>query len=553
MLVHLLRRARWALGIALCASAVGGLSKASLVALINRAFGAPQTELAKLGAVFVVLAVLIVGTHTLSEIFFVRLGQRAKAELATVLARKVADTAYPRLERQGSARGMTALIQDIDAVVLMFVELPFLTMHASVVAGCLLYLGMLSWQVLLLALSSILAGAVGFHFANSRSVRHLHIARSRQDDLSLHFRGLFDGAKELRLNQGRKHAYLSELLSRDIEEIRAHRSQSYVLSAFAHAWGNGVFLAFMGSVIFVFSRMFAVDDRVMSGYALIILYMIPPVGALLAAIPSVLAARVALQRLEQLSDQLPPEPGGDAPMVRSFRSISLRGVGHSYYREGEDSVFTLGPIDLTFRPGELVFLVGGNGSGKTTLAKLLTGLYAPERGTLCLDGKPLGEADRSSYRQLFSAIFSDFFLFESLLGFPAGAMDARAGELLRELQLDRSVQIKDGRFSTTALSQGQRKRLALLMAYLDDKPFCVFDEWAADQDPTFREVFYRKILPALQQKGKTVLAISHDDRYFALADRCIKLDYGRLLADDAADPAPTKRTVAIAAGAVLDQ
>ncbi|MGB8129136.1 MAG: hypothetical protein WCG81_05045 [Candidatus Angelobacter sp.] len=79
-----------------------------------------------------------------------------------------------------------------------------------------------------------------------------------------------------------------------------------------------------------------------------------------------------------------------------------------------------------------------------------------------------------------------------------------------------------------SLSQGQRKRLALLTAYLEDRPVYVFDEWSADQEPVFREVFYRHLLPALRDRSKTVVVISHDDRYFDVADRVIQLEYGRI-------------------------
>ena len=95
------------------------------------------------------------------------------------------------------------------------------------------------------------------------------------------------------------------------------------------------------------------------------------------------------------------------------------------------------------------------------------------------------------------------------------------------LQLDHKVRIEDGAFSTIHLSQGQRKRLALLTSYLEDRPIYVFDEWSADQEPMFREIFYRHLLPGLRAKLKTVVVITHDDRYFDAADRIIELDYGR--------------------------
>jgi putative ATP-binding cassette transporter len=214
----------------------------------------------------------------------------------------------------------------------------------------------------------------------------------------------------------------------------------------------------------------------------------------------------------------------------SFSRLELKGVIHTYHREQEDSHFVLGPIDLVFQPGELVFLVGGNGSGKSTLAKILAGLYVPEAGEIRLNDKVITDENRDEYRQLFSAVFADFYLFDNLLGLNNANLDAQAEEYLEQLHLHHKVKVRNGSLSTTAVSQGQRKRLALLTAYLEDRPFYLFDEWAADQDPYFKGVFYTQLLPDLKSRGKTVLVISHDDKYFDAADRIIKLDYGKLAA-----------------------
>jgi putative ATP-binding cassette transporter len=203
-------------------------------------------------------------------------------------------------------------------------------------------------------------------------------------------------------------------------------------------------------------------------------------------------------------------------------------VTHTFRTDTEDSDFILGPINLTFYPQELVFIVGGNGSGKSTLAKLITGLYIPENGEIVLDKELISEQNREWYRQHFSVVFSDFYLFDTLLGLENFNLDIQAQEYLKLLQLDHKVKIKNGKLSTTNLSQGQRKRLALLTAYLEDRPIYLFDEWAADQDPVFKEIFYTQLLQDLRDRGKTVLVISHDDRYFHLGDRIIKLDYGKV-------------------------
>ncbi|HEX7774274.1 MAG TPA: cyclic peptide export ABC transporter, partial [Pyrinomonadaceae bacterium] len=214
-----------------------------------------------------------------------------------------------------------------------------------------------------------------------------------------------------------------------------------------------------------------------------------------------------------------------------WQTLELAGVTHAYYRESEDDNFVLGPIDLTFNRGELVFLTGGNGSGKTTFAKLLTGLYIPESGEIRLDKNIVTDETRDDYRQNFSVVFSDFYLFETLLGLENNATDAQAQHYLQQLHLNHKVTVENGALSTTSLSSGQRKRLALLTAYLEDRPFYVFDEWAADQDPLFKKIFYHQLLPELKSRNKTILVISHDEAYYHIADRVVRLNYGMLESD----------------------
>ncbi len=190
--------------------------------------------------------------------------------------------------------------------------------------------------------------------------------------------------------------------------------------------------------------------------------------------------------------------------------------------------FLLGPIDLELAAGEVTFIVGGNGSGKSTLAKVITGLYPPQAGAIYLDDVLITEQNQEWYREHFSSIFHDFYLFEQCLGFDRANLDREVEDYLQQLQLDRKVSVKNGVLSTIDLSQGQRKRLALLVNYLEDRPIYLFDEWASDQEPLFRDLFYKQILVKLKERGKAVIVITHDDRYFHLADRLIKLNYGKI-------------------------
>ncbi|MBF6362378.1 ATP-binding cassette domain-containing protein [Nocardia farcinica] len=236
----------------------------------------------------------------------------------------------------------------------------------------------------------------------------------------------------------------------------------------------------------------------------------------------------------------PPGAGGLPPQgppdVNGHRTVSHAGADGRPVPLGppppgaeDESGFRLGPVDLVFEPGQITFVVGGNGSGKSTLAKLITGLYVPRAGTVRLNGEPIDHQNIEWFRQHTSAVFTDFHLFEEYLGFDGPGVDDEVRRYLRELRLDDKVTVRDGKLSTVALSQGQRKRLALLTALLEDRPIYVFDEWAADQEPKFREVFYREILDGLKRRGKTVIVITHDDRYFDRADRLVKLDFGRVV------------------------
>ncbi len=419
-------------------------------------------------------------------------------------------------------------------------------MNGTIVLGCLAYLAYLSWQVFLFALVAVLTGSICYRLSRKRSQRYLRDAGRWHDVLIERFGAIFAGAKELKLHRQRREAFASGPLAEAIDAVRTNRTQGLSLLYLSLTIGSTLFFAVIGIILFVVQRPLGADAAVASGYTLVFLYMMAPLEGLLNCLPQLNLARIAYQRIADTTGPLAVEPGlGDAADAaderRPFVGLALRGVTHRYFRDGEDGAFTLGPIDLSLRAGEVVFLVGGNGSGKTTLAKLLVGLYAPEQGSVLLNGEPITDAvGHERHRQQCTAVFADFHLFDSLLGAAAGeggeganavgytALDARANELLARLQLQHKVTVRDGAFSTRALSQGQRKRLALVAACLEDRPVIVLDEWAADQDPAFKAVFYREIVPALRAQGKAVLVISHDDRYFDAGDRVVRLEQGRI-------------------------
>jgi len=389
---------------------------------------------------------------------------------------------------------------------------------------------MLSGTVLAGAVVFTVLGIASYWVSSRQASRYIRAGREFQDVLLKHIRSLIRGVKEMKIHSDRRREFVEQVLRSVEADVRENQFIGFCLQDAAATWGRLLFLVAIGLLLFAWPQIQPLDAATLTGYTLAIFYLMGPLERIVGWLPLMVRAGISVDKIQRVGLMLDKEPAESMSVtpIPAWERLELAGVTHVYYREGHERGFLLGPIDLTLRPGEIVFVVGGNGSGKTTLAKLLTGLYVPEEGEIRLDGRPVVAENRESYRQLFSAVFDDAVVFEGLWGLVSPDLDGQAAHYLRELQLDHKVQVKDGAFSTTDLSRGQRKRLALLTAYLEDRSVYLFDEWAADQDPTFKKTFYQQILPDLRQRGKTVVAITHDDRYFDCADRVVKLEEGQI-------------------------
>src|SRR5215213_443301 len=556
LFVFFIRYSRGTAILAILAGIISGASTTGMLAVINAALRGEAPSTRKLIWVFVGFCVLLPLARFASEMLLIRLGQGALLELRMRLCRQILATPLRHLEEFGAARLMSSLTDDIPTITNALLSIPLICINVAVVIAGLIYLGWLSWGVLLLVLGFMAVGIVTYQLAVIKAIRFMHAAREHTEALFSHFRALTEGTKELKLHRRRREVFAEDILKSSATAFRHEVVKASTVFSAAASWGQALGFVVVGLLVFAFPLWYAFSLQVMTGYVLVLLFVVTPLQVVMTTLPNLSRANIAVGRVEELGLSLTKfateertSPHNDLPAT--WESLELREVMHTYHTEEKDEGFMLGPIDFTLRPGELVFFTGGNGSGKTTLAKLLVGLYAPESGEILLDGKPITEENRDYYRQIFTVVFSDFYLFDSFLGIESQQLDEQALEYLKQLQLTEKVQVKDGVLSTTKLSQGQRKRLALLTAYLEDRPIYLFDEWAADQDPLFKQVFYYELLPELKARGKTVLVISHDDRFYEVGDRVIKLDYGKIVDDQRVVPALTEASVQFSSKAIV--
>lgn len=532
LISFIFRSSRALVVLTVLASVASGMLGAAVIALINYSLTRHGTGSGVLLMVFVSVVLAKTFTQFASQLMLVKFAQNSLLALCRNICDKILGTPFEKLERLGSARLLATLTDDVAIVSAAMQGMTAIATNGAVLLGCAAYLAWLSWQMLLACIFLVLVGIVGYRVLTTRAFGAIYAARAGRDVLIRNFRTLIDGMKELKLSKAKSDAFMRDELDTSAEILRKHNVEATRLHLTADSWNQLLFYALIGTVIFLMPSLREASTETLTGYVFAALYMMTPIWTIVGTAPTFMRGQVSLERIRQLGDELKHGERADSPppAAREQRPrIAFDGVTYAYPTTPTDERgFRIGPLDVDLRGGEIVFVTGGNGSGKSTFVKLLTGLYVPHSGTLRMGDEVVGDENRNRYRELFGVVFADFHLFDRLYGVDLRGREEEILELLRVLQIDRHVRIEDGRFSTIALSSGQRRRLALLAAYLDDRPIYVFDEWAADQDPAYKSVFYTRLLPELRSRGKCVVVVTHDDRYFSQGDRVLHLESGQL-------------------------
>ncbi len=530
-----------------------------IIAYINQTF-INQSELttsswSSLGQ-FALLVLLLLVTTFVSQYALTRLGHKFVYELRTKLVKQIIDTTVPQIDHLGSARLLASLSSDIQSITVAFVRMPELVQGVILSVGVGLYLGWLSLPLLLIVMFWIAMTI----WISTLLVKHVytHLTKLREinDVLYQDYQSIIEGRKELALNQHRaEKLYTDDFLAHAKSyEKTVTKSDTFHLSAVN--WSNIMMFASIG-VIFAISNYLGISMGIATTFSLTILFMQSPLLHAVGAYPTLQTAQVALDKIQSL------ELAEYQPLFRTdntsqhWQTISLTDVSYRYNvsnnnvsnasnssvsnsndtdaqtliaKDSDHSGNILKDVNLMLQRGDVVFLIGANGSGKSTLAKIITGIFTPTTGAVTIDKQPVDSQNNADYRQLYSAIFSDQHIFKQLIGRQGQQPDeALVKAWLHKLNLQDKISVADNQLSTDKLSQGQRKRLAMLIAVAEQKDILLLDEWAADQDPAFRRVFYQILIPELKALGKTLFIISHDDGYFEHADRLLLMKEGRLI------------------------
>ena len=460
-----------------------------------------------------------------SQLALTTLGHHFVYQLRGQFIKRIMDTELERIEKISNAQLLASLSSDIRNITLAFVRLPELLQGIILTIGCAAYLGWLAPKMLAVTVVWLVVTILVSFKLVARVYNHLNHVREAEDRLQQDYETVIQGRKELALNRQRAQQIYHDDYQCHAAEYRKHVIGADTFHLSAVNWSNIMMLGAIGMVFYMANSLGWSDNAVAATFSLTLLFLRTPLLQAVGALPTLLSAQVAFRKLKAL--HLAEYRDDFSPVVpsRQWQQLELRDLCFAYEGQG----FGIGPVNLTIKRGEMMFLIGGNGSGKSTLALLLTGLYAPKSGHILLDGVAVDASSREEYRQLFSAVFTDFHLFGQMIGPDGQQPDVRlVDEWLHHLKMSEKLEITDNKIANLQLSQGQRKRVALLLAAMEGRDFLLLDEWAADQDPQFRRVFYRDLLPRLSAMGKTVLAISHDDHYFQHADRLLEMRQGQL-------------------------
>jgi putative pyoverdin transport system ATP-binding/permease protein len=519
------------LSVVAIAGMLSGALGAIFLVVITRGLAAGKEDTRAMAILFVVVTVSILVLRQYHRHVATKVAATVSNQMRMRLMKLILSASIVQLERRGKSGLLTILTLDIDRVSSFVLALPLALSNVALVFGALLYLVYISGYALFLSVIAVVAAGVVLYLRAVKKSDPLYQKVWRQYSTIVgHYTDLVDGYKELKMDER-----LGESLTNDHVDPVAKRIKSLSIDAnWMHSiglnYGQAIIYVLVGLMIFVYPSYAAINSELILGYVIAIIYAAGPLEQVINVYPVFMRASVSLRNISELDDELSRaiddinKPEQEIFLQTPQLDLVCNHLVYEHWQNGELR-YVVGPIDFRLNSGEIVFIIGGNGSGKSTFVKMLCGLYVPTSGEIVLSGVTVDSSNRSNYRKKFSTVFSDFHVFSSA---PSIHKIERICESDLAETFGFSEMLNETGLATKVerLSQGQRRRLALLLSILDDKDIYVFDEPGSDLDPVFKRVFYTELLPYLKKMGKSIAVVSHDDRYFNCADRIIHIDDG---------------------------
>jgi putative ATP-binding cassette transporter len=516
-----------------------GFSYALILSIINAAETNVSTGMdhfqAGLFAAFVILFTLHISTKKLSQNRMIAMSQDIVKNIRLNILGKIRHTELRFIEETGTGLIYARLTEDTKSFSQSAPNMIMAIESSVSLTSILCYILSQSLAAFMIVIILLSLCFMIYKSAYIPAREKLQLSRKKEAEFFERLKDVLYGFKEIRVSYQKNEELFADV--NDItRETKALKTDAQITLNSCFMIINATYLIILCSIVFVFPIYNKVTNYQVISLVSALLFVWGPIMVIFRSIISFMMSAVSIDNLTELeaiidkfntyTPKAPPDPMVD------FTEISLKSIKYSYLDKDGTHLFDVGPLDFTFKKGEIVFVVGGNGSGKSTLMKILTGLYYPEQGgEITVDGTIVTHHIYQSYRELFSTIFTDFHLFRKFYG-ARKVNREKLFKLLKIMELSKKTKFFKGRLTNIDLSTGQKKRLAYIMSLLENKPIYVFDEWAADQDPTFRKKFYQNFLENMRARNKTVIAVSHDDRYFGMADRVIKMENGRIVPFD---------------------
>lgn len=512
-------------------ASLAGLSNAAIMASVNAAAQSAGSLSTRHFVLFALSILLFIASSRYTFHQTANVIEKTLYNIKTRVIDKLTRVEVEGLEQIGSNEIYDRLTENVTIISSSVNIIAFTLESLLVVVFASAYVALISMTAFI-TLVVINGFAAGIYYAKQGQVKgYLQDAAQERMSFIGTLSDLLSGFKQLKLSSQRVRE-----VKADIEGIagnlRSSAVNAHVVFGDNLLIGNSNLFILLGGIAFLLPQYDASATPSVPKIIGAVLFTWGPLQSVIAGIPNFLRAGVALANISELEEKLersvdlePDEEELQDPWHGRFAKIELRQIEFRYKQDEES--FHVGPLTLTIPAGEVLFIVGGNGSGKSTLIKLLAGLYRPISGEIYVDGTLLNRQNRQAYREMISIVLTDFHLFRRLYGI-SSERHTEVLPLLQRMQLAHKTAFAKGRFTKVDLSTGQRKRLALVVSLLEDRPLYVFDELAADQDPEFRKYFYLELLPELKRRGKTIIVISHDDRYFSAGDRVVTMEYGQI-------------------------